>query len=567
MPELAPTVSNSKEGVPHRSVDVQIVKAELVTDGKNNWNFIPIPRDGDDVRCPDLMSLEARDEYKKSPAYQAYKRKKTSSYNNGDYDETVQTEEALSLMLGEENFGTFTHISIPFSETPPTPMKGAYICLHAAHTPPSELLFTFTASNGELTSKKYIFPEGFACGCFFLPIDLPDVVKCEICGKPNEEDKEVFGEMRNFQIPSLLFFREKSPEECKVHEAKEKLWSETPVVSPLIASKKDKVYEEDRDDGRKTRFACGCFFLPIDLPDVVKCEICGKPNEEDKEVFGEMRNFQIPSLLFFREKSPEECKVHEAKEKLWSETPVVSPLIASKKDKVYEEDRDDGRKTSRDLIPIPRDDPKLVQSSLSMVKGTISDLSKESKEYDQSSGAQRILKEEHWSSLSYLSIPFPSPSPLKGAHICMKSCNSQLSLFFTFTNSDGLKTNKKYEFEMIKDDTGSYFLPIDLPNIILCEIEGNIEGEEEKSRNFFINSLVFTMPEEIVVSELLSLLPWEHSKDDIMTKLEKTCFFGGDLSIRRFSSHSSLLRMQERFEESVEEFEDSYQEYEDFDDL
>ncbi|GKT27404.1 hypothetical protein ADUPG1_000029 [Aduncisulcus paluster] len=168
-----------------------------------------------------------------------------------------------------------------------------------------------------------------------------------------------------------------------------------------------------------------------------------------------------------------------------------------------------------------------------MVKGKNYWYCKESEEYDQSEEAQRMLKGEGEVTLSHLSIPFPSPSPMKGAYICVDEYDSSPSLLFTFTDCDGKKTCKKYEFTKPENDYEWHFLPIDLDNVVLCEIEGKGTWYEKKSRCFCINSLVFTVPKETVVSELLSLLPWEHSKDDIVTKLEKTCYyFGQDLTSR-----------------------------------
>ncbi|GKT35563.1 hypothetical protein ADUPG1_008699 [Aduncisulcus paluster] len=336
---------------------------------------------------------------------------RTQEEDDGEYDQSVK---AQKMMKGEYNDGFFTHISIPFSSC--SPMKGAYICLNGYWYPPEYLTFTLTSSKGEKTSKKYEFPKFEGSPWYFLPVDLPDVVLCEITGKGREG--------KNFGILSLVFIREESYEEIKTREAREKLWSEAQVVKPEFVT------------------------------------------EGDEESEG------------------------------------------------------------RDSIPILRDDPKLVAPLFSMVKCKKDSVCKESEEYDKSSEAQRMLKGECCVCLSHLFVPFPSPSPLKGAYICVSEYGSSPSLLFTFTDCDGKKTVKKYEFTRPKHKYEWYFLPIDLDNVVVCEIEGKGRWYDKNSRDFWINSLVFTMPEEIVVSELLSLLPWEHSKDDIMTKLENTCFFG-----------------------------------------
>ncbi|GKT35680.1 Serine/threonine-protein kinase/endoribonuclease IRE1/2-like protein [Aduncisulcus paluster] len=203
-----------------------------------------------------------------------------------------------------------------------------------------------------------------------------------------------------------------------------------------------------------------------------------------------------------REETPEEIKAREAREKLWSEAPVVKAKF------VWEGDRD--------CIPIPRDDPKVVDPSFSVVKCKIDLYSKESKFYDLSSKAQKMLKgeefeweeEDEWEDgvlpLTHLSIPFPSPSPMKGAYICVDNeygmYYSSLILLFTFTDCDGKKTFKKYEFTQPEHNYEWHFLPIDLDNVVLCEIEGKITYGEESHRFVSICSLVFLRGDDIPTS-------------------------------------------------------------------
>ncbi|GKT24559.1 hypothetical protein ADUPG1_012771 [Aduncisulcus paluster] len=376
------------------STDIQIVKPEFI---KRYGCYCPIPRDAPNIKSSDIPSIKAING--------------TKEEDDKEYDQSVK---AQKMMKGEYNDGFFTHISIPFSSS--SQMKGAYICLIGDWDPPEYLIFTLTSSKAGKTAKKYEFPKFEGSPWYFLPVDLPDVVLCEITGKGREG--------KNFGILSLVFIREESSEETLSREAREKLWSETPVVKPEFIKERD----------------------------------------EESE--------------------------------------------------------------GRDSIPILRDDPKLVAPLFSMVKCKKDSVCKESEEYDKSSEAQRMLKGECCVCLSHLFVPFPSPSPLKSAYICVSEYGSSPSLLFTFTDCDGKKTFKKYEFTKPEHDYEWYYLPIDLDNVVVCEIEGKGMWCDKDCRIFFVYSLVFTMPEEIVVSELLSLLPWEHSKDDIMTKLENTCFFG-----------------------------------------
>ncbi|GKT20111.1 hypothetical protein ADUPG1_011651 [Aduncisulcus paluster] len=212
-------------------------------------------------------------------------------------------------------------------------------------------------------------------------------------------------------------------------------------------------------------------FLPVDLPDVVLCEITGKGREKEY--------FEIQSLVFIsREETFEETLSREVKEKLWSEAQVVKPEFV--------------KVGGIDSIPILRKELKLqvVDPSFSMVKCKDDAFCKESVYYDQSPNAQKMLKGEGFVWLSHLSVPFSLPHPMKGAYICVNE-DSSPSLFFTFTDCYGKKTSKKYEFTKPKDDEECYFLPIDLDNVVLCKIEGKGSWKEKNSRRFCIVSLVF----------------------------------------------------------------------------
>ncbi|GKT29859.1 hypothetical protein ADUPG1_014247, partial [Aduncisulcus paluster] len=199
-------------------------------------------------------------------------------------------------------------------------------------------------------------------------------------------------------------------------------------------------------------------FIPIDLSNVILCEIQGKGTWKEKN----SQVFNIESLVF--------SEVHE---RCWAETPeFMNPGNSS-------------------FIPIPRDDPDIINPSFELVKGKDASKRKESEDYDQSSNAKRMLKGEGNVKLSHLSIPFPSLCSIKGAYICVNRDESSSLLLFTFTLSDGTKTSKKYEFTRPKHDYEWHFLPIDLDNVVLCEIRGKGAWEKKNSRWFCINSLVF----------------------------------------------------------------------------
>ncbi|GKT31711.1 hypothetical protein ADUPG1_006082 [Aduncisulcus paluster] len=365
-----------RESIEEQWSKAPTIKSEFIHRG--NYLCSPIPRDCPNVKSPDITAIESKN--------------RTKRKGDREYD---QCSAAQKMMKGEGNRGKFTDISLPFSTS--TPIKGAYICIGGGYyfCPPSRLIFSLTSSNGEKMVKKYEFPGLEKTSWFFLPIDLSDVVLCEISGK-----------------------------------------------------------------GRKKEY------------------------------------FEIESLVFIsREETPEEIKACEAREKLWSETPVVKPKFVQEGDWTSQ---------GRDSIPIPCDDPKLVDPSFSMVKCKNDSKSKESEEYDQSSGAQRMLKGEGFVRLSHLSIPFPSPSPMKGAFIYVDEDNSSPSLLFTFTDCDGKKTSKKYEFTEPKHYYEWHFLPIDLDNVVLCEIEGKGTWRRKNSRYFDIDSLIFfreETPEERCIRE------------------------------------------------------------------
>ncbi|GKT34587.1 hypothetical protein ADUPG1_007917 [Aduncisulcus paluster] len=331
-----------------------------------NPHFIPIPRDIPSIKNPDFHKIQAR---------------------NTTLDETDiwydQSSYAQDMMKGGYNFGQFTHISIPFSSS--SPIKGAYICLfwlkYLELSYPSHLIFTFTSLEEEIISFKYEFLQFRDYNWFLLPIDLSDVVFCEITGK-----------------------------------------------------------------GCVTEF------------------------------------FKISSLVFFQEQSPEEMILREEIEKLWCRAPIVTPEFI--------------KEGEIESIPISRKDPSIINPFFTMVMGKDDTYCKESKQYDQSVNVQEMLKGKDFVQLTYISIPFP-PSHLKGAYICVYN-DFFPSLLFTFTDCSGKKIYKKYELRP-KHEYEWFFLPIDIMNIIMCEIEVKEIWEERY---------------DVLVADYLSLLPWEDEEED-----------------------------------------------------
>eukprot|EP00764_Aduncisulcus_paluster_P002018 gnl/Carplike_NY0171/1292_a1753_233.p1 GENE.gnl/Carplike_NY0171/1292_a1753_233~~gnl/Carplike_NY0171/1292_a1753_233.p1 ORF type:complete len:272 (-),score=67.11 gnl/Carplike_NY0171/1292_a1753_233:33-848(-) len=223
MSSFTTTSPEEKDDVEVQIVEPSIVDLEFIREG--SVNCCPISRDTPDVMSPEFPKIKARDG--------------TFEGCDEEYDNT----DAQDVMFGEEVYGSFSHISIPFSSS--SPIKGVYICYDGFGQQRSlYLIFTFSSSSNEKTSRKCYFPEYheddeelFHKDWFYLPIDLSDVVLCEISGKGRQR----YGRKNdNFAIESLVFVREETSEEAKIREAKENLWSEAPVVKPEFVKEGDK---------------------------------------------------------------------------------------------------------------------------------------------------------------------------------------------------------------------------------------------------------------------------------------------------------------------------------------
>ncbi|GKT31396.1 hypothetical protein ADUPG1_002014, partial [Aduncisulcus paluster] len=159
------------------------------------------------------------------------------------------------------------------------------------------------------------------------------------------------------------------------------------------------------------------YFLPIDLTNVIKCEITGKWKRTE--------SFKISSLTFIRPETPEECSIRESKEKTWSDAPIVKPVLKCSGDKLdsytinsaYEHLSSD----SDSLEEFPyADGSAIIDPPFLRFKACADFLSKESRDYDQSSNACAILTRNPTKNIlvSRISIHF-RPCFLSGAHVCV----------------------------------------------------------------------------------------------------------------------------------------------------
>ncbi|GKT27227.1 hypothetical protein ADUPG1_013690, partial [Aduncisulcus paluster] len=379
----------STQDVPRGEDDVsREIIPTFISEG--NFECIPISRDDPSSLCPMISNIKAMNA--------------TLNENDPKYDQSLNIQK---MFQGEYYNGYLTHISLPFS--PSTALKGVYICVGCdmfSNAPPSHLTFTFTSSRKQKTSKKYNFSKIDGIGWFSLPVDLTDVVLCEIEGKG-------LGTRDYFIIYSLVFFREESPHESIDRQSKESTISSQWRKAELIYPK----------------FIVGGFV---------------------------------------------------------------------------------------EAIPTSNDDPAIVTPTFDRVLGKDDLLSPKSKCYDHLQlSVQEMLKGQSGVYLSHLSIPFSSPSPLKGVYVCLHNYCSSPSLLFTFTHSNGKQSSKKYEFTRPKLWHEWFFLTIDLPDVVLCEINGKGRWEEKNSRRFYLGSLVFIQGSDIPA------LPSDSSKVPKQSKYDK----------------------------------------------
>ncbi|GKT35317.1 hypothetical protein ADUPG1_008499 [Aduncisulcus paluster] len=259
------------------------------------------------------------------------------------------------------------------------------------------------------------------------------------------------------------------------------------IPSFLIVTVKNNVGEETTKKFvfSKLEFDSNWFFLPINLPDIISCELRGRGREND--------NFEMESLAFLRRETSEEYIRRKALEstqsRAWSDAKVYNSIFLER----------GGRTT----CPISRDDPCIVQPSFLELKGKDVAHSKDSENYDRSSRMQSMMKGYSSISLSHMHIPFTKPSQLTGAFISVYRNGSPPFFLFSFTHSDGKKTHKKFKYVRPARDEWHFF-PIDLEEVVLCEIEGKGRWDNTNSLTYWINSLVFIqggLPKNIVIRD------------------------------------------------------------------
>ncbi|GKT27668.1 hypothetical protein ADUPG1_013957 [Aduncisulcus paluster] len=385
--KIAPSIS--KQEYPRKEV---IVIPEIVHSG--NEDCVPIPRDDPNVGNPDFPNIKARNHNIK--------------FNLPGH---IKDEEALKMMRGQAISAIFTDISIPFPSS--IHMKGVYICMDRSVPLTSYIIFTFISSRKRKVSKTCKF---VGQNWYFLPIDLPDVVICEISRLKKRGDE-------SFKMSSLVFLKKDTQKQAIARKSREdtleKLWTETPSIMT-------------------------------------------EPQELDCYAF-----------------------------------------------------------------PFPRDDPIIIKPSLELIRAKNNSKCRQCIDYDMSLNARimigrkliRLYDDEPFS-LSHLLIPFPAPSHMSGAYILVDGRFCSPTLLFTFIHSDGRKTCKKYQFSRPMHSSEWHFLPIHLSKVVSCKIEGKGTWEQKNSRCFRIYELLFTLSKELArkehektAIEQLCLLPWEKAQE------------------------------------------------------
>ncbi|GKT27538.1 hypothetical protein ADUPG1_013891 [Aduncisulcus paluster] len=486
-------------------------KSEFLGEG-----YVPLPYDDPAIICPSFSMVHGRND--------------TLKETSGIVDKSV----AAQSMLKRRGFVYLSHLTIPFPS--PSSIKGAFISVYDESSLLT-LFLHFTLSNGKNILKVYKFPHiRYECEWHYLPIDLAFVDRCEIKG----ERRYKWVKRSSFRVNSL-YFTSTNLFECllkpnfiheggrysipiprddsmiiepnftdivarnEIYEIGHKKFDQSSQFQAMMKSNEEYLglmthisipfsntvikgaficlngkiapsllsfkFTSSRGEETLKKFefcefkGFNWYFLEFDVSNIVMCEIKGKQYISSC--------YNIVSLVFIQE----DTDYDSITRKLWSKASSSTPEFIQK----------GGRSES----PILGDDLAIINPAFSMVTGNNNTFRKESDEYDQSLRAQAMLKGEDSVCLSHLSIPFPLPSPMKGAYICVNMFHSSPSLLFTFTDCDGKKTSKKYEFTEPEHDYEWHFLPIDLDNVVLCEIEGKGTFIDKNSRNFWMYSLFF----------------------------------------------------------------------------
>ncbi|GKT33476.1 hypothetical protein ADUPG1_007370, partial [Aduncisulcus paluster] len=185
-------------------------------------------------------------------------------------------------------------------------------------------------------------------------------------------------------------------------------------------------------------------FLPIDLPNVVHCEIRPKGTWTVKT----SRRSYLDGLIFVRAETPKELQDRKARKKSISAAPSITSTLYSHKDRQHP--------------PVALDSTQTIPLNVAGSIACDDSFCKESDRFDRSSTVRRMLRGECCASFSHLSIPFQDKCCPKGVYICFKQNKKTPAFRFVFTHSDGKQTFMKCAVEDLEHKHEWHFFPMDL---------------------------------------------------------------------------------------------------------
>ncbi|GKT29708.1 hypothetical protein ADUPG1_014149 [Aduncisulcus paluster] len=309
----------------------------------------------------------------------------------------LATMTAQKVIKGEGNSGIFTHLLLPFSSQ--QYIKGVYVCIGNAlggnDFTPSILTFTMCCSIFDMKKRKEKTAK--------------ITIKCDLSG--------------------------------------------------LIASK----------------FLDSWVFIPLEVDNVISCEIKGKGRYKKKE-------FSIKSLLFIRPENSKEYIERKADEKRLREAKQIRTRPKNL----------GGISDLMGSLPIPPSSPTIIDPSNLIVSAWNDDLWKESLFYDKSSQAKSMLAFGGGVFLSHLDISFKSGTMgIYGVYICLSPEDGPGFLYLNIIDSRREKTFVKVEVSFKSDKLRWYFIPLN-KDVISCGItgQGRSKGKIVGSC-FFIHAMCF----------------------------------------------------------------------------
>ncbi|GKT31531.1 hypothetical protein ADUPG1_005944, partial [Aduncisulcus paluster] len=378
----------------------------------------------------------------------------------------------------------------------------------------------------------------------YLPVDL-SVVKCEIEGRGMWEDYYPKAGATKTSIREMFFVRGETARETELRELVEKKSTEmlilkseflkegdshNPPISysdpTILLTNLKRVSGEDEDERALSRpfdmtpslqgMLKGeelCWFSYLSLPfytavpelkgayiyspkygekvwhflriflyDVVKCEILGGCKEGSRGLCG---CSSIHGMIFVREES--------FGEKVNRETFLFPPVI-----KIESSSRPNTHLSAASLCnpSIPYSDPTIIPLPIDEVSGCDDNWGKQSLYYDKSDDIQGILRGEPKLCLfSQIHIPFASPiSHLEGVYVCCDHYYGPRSLILRFTEERKV-SSKRFSLPEPKNRSEWIFLPIDLPNVVCCDITAGGTWTDEDSRRSYLDGLIFVRAE------------------------------------------------------------------------